>query len=263
MNKTVELVNEWGAFEEKHPEGSLEDFCRHYLVSKREKEKDQAFLQGLLPPQKTSLLIKLLTKIVRIHGMYLATATKEIKIKQPEEFYFLSVIKNLKSPKKTEVIYHTVNELSNGLNILNSLIEQGYITEQQDDEDKRSKRVSLTAKGEKILKQCYERIHKVSDLLFFEMPDDDIALCIRLLKAVEMKFSKEWVQHKNKPFDAEREETSIRQPRVDSFDENSPGKETCDQGSSHEEQNRAYRVRKIRHKEEGHLRIAGIGSVKG
>ena len=135
MNKTVELVNEWAVFEESHPNATIEDFCRHYLVSKREKENNPKFLEGIVPDHKASLLMKLLSKIVRMYNVYLESATKEIGIKQAEEFYFLSVIKNLQAPKKTEVIYHTVNELSNGLNILRSLLQQGYIKEQNDEDD--------------------------------------------------------------------------------------------------------------------------------
>ncbi|HTF28684.1 MAG TPA: winged helix DNA-binding protein [Flavitalea sp.] len=201
MNKTVELVTEWATFEEQHPEESLEAFCRHYLISKREKQEDPGFLEGIVPTHKKSLLTKLLVKIVRMQNVYLALATKDIAIKQPEEFYFLSVIRNLKSPKKTEVIYHTVNELSNGLNILNSLIDQGYISEQKDPEDKRSKRVKITPKGEKILSACYKKIHAVSDMLFLEMPEDDVLLCIQLLKDVELKFSGKWLHHKSKTFE--------------------------------------------------------------
>lgn len=201
MNRTVELVNEWAAYEAMHPKDSIEDFCRHYLVSKREGGSDTHFLEGIVPQKKASLLTKLLVKIVRMHNVYLNIATKEIGIKQAEEFYFLSVIKNLQSPKKTEVIYHTVNELSNGLNILSSLIKQGYIKEQNDKEDKRSKRVSITPKGEKILKLCYDKIHQVSELMFFEMPGEDISLCIQLLKNIELKFSGQWLQHKGKHFD--------------------------------------------------------------
>jgi len=200
MNKTVELVNEWAAFEENHPNDDLNAFCRHYLISRREKENANKFLEGVVPSKKSSLLTKLLVKIVRMHDVYLALAMKEVGIKQPEEFYFLSVIKNLKSPKKTEVIYHTVNELSNGLNILNSLIRQGYIIEKNDADDKRSKRVSITPKGEKILFSCYEKIHMVSDMMFLEMSEDDILLCIQLLKNVEIKFSGQWLQHKSKTF---------------------------------------------------------------
>ena len=200
MNKTVELVNEWAAFEENHPNEGLDAFCRHYLISKREKEGGNKFLGGIVPPKKPSMLTKLLVKIVRIHNVYLNLATKDVGIKQAEEFYFLSVIKNLKLPRKTEVIYHTVNELSNGLNILNSLIKQGYITEENDEDDKRSKRVSITTKGEKILLVCYEKIQMVSELMFLELSDDDILLCIQLLKNVELKFSGQWLQHKSKPF---------------------------------------------------------------
>ncbi|MEO6549076.1 MAG: winged helix DNA-binding protein [Ferruginibacter sp.] len=201
MNKTVELVNEWAAFEATHPKDTIEDFCRHYLNNKREKENNIKFLEGIVPQKKASLLTKLLVKIVRMHDVYLDIATRDIGIKQAEEFYFLSVIKNLESPKKTEVIYHTVNELSSGLNILASLIMQGYVREQSDKDDKRSKRVSLTTKGEKILKLCYGKIHQVSELMFFDMPDDDIRLCIQLLKNVELKFSTQWLQHKVKHFD--------------------------------------------------------------
>lgn len=201
MNTTVDLVNEWAKFENRHRDASIEDFCRYFLLQQKVQQKPVRFLGDVLPPRKSSLLTKLLVKLVRIHDVYIAMATRDLKIRQPEEFYFLSIIKNLKSPKKTEVIYHTVNELSNGLNILNSLLKQGYITEQQDRDDMRSKRVSLTAKGEKILKQCYDQIYKVSELMFSEMHEDDIMLCIQLLKKVEAKFSEKWLIHKSKSFE--------------------------------------------------------------
>ncbi|HEV8084851.1 MAG TPA: MarR family winged helix-turn-helix transcriptional regulator [Chitinophagaceae bacterium] len=201
MNKTVELVNEWASFEEKYPKDNIEDFCRYYLAAKNNKDLASQFLGGVVPPQNKSVLAKLLIKIVRMHNAYFSMSTKEIAIKQPEEFYFLSVIKQLQSPKKTEVIYYTVNELSNGLNILSSLIEQGYIKEQNDKEDKRTKRVSITAKGEKVLKLCYNKIHQVSGMLFMDMSAGDIELCIQLLKNIDLKFSGQWVQHKGKAFD--------------------------------------------------------------
>jgi DNA-binding MarR family transcriptional regulator len=202
MNKTVDIVLAWAAYEEAHPTGGIEDFCHHYLVKQREKQKEGAFLEGVVPTKNAGILSKLVIKIARLHQIYFGMAIKDVQIKQTEEFYFLSIIKNLKSPKKTEVIYQTVNDTSHGLNILNSLIGQGYITEQEDEDDRRSKRVRLTDSGEAILKECYAQIHKVNGMMFHEMPDEDIMLCIQLLKNVEMKFSKTWVQDKGKNFDA-------------------------------------------------------------
>ena len=35
MNKTVELVNAWSAFEEQFPAGTTDDFCRHQLARRQ------------------------------------------------------------------------------------------------------------------------------------------------------------------------------------------------------------------------------------
>jgi len=200
MNKTVELVNSWATFEESHPQSGISDFCRYYLISHQKQESNDIFLHGVVPPGGAAVLIKLMTLIIRMFNIYFHAALKNVPIKQVEEFYFLTTIKNLKSPKKTEVIFHTVNEISNGLNILNSLIKQKYVTEHDDQYDKRTKRLTLTPKGKKVLEVCYEKIHLVNEMMFMEMPADDIKLCIELLKNIETKFSDKWMKQKTMPF---------------------------------------------------------------
>ena len=113
----------------------------------------------------------------------------------------LSAIANLHNPRKTEVIYHTINELATGLNLLTAMKRKGYITEHDDPDDRRSKRLKLTAKGDKILKSCYERFSKIPEMLFKDMTKDDVELCIQFLKKVEIKFSKMYLQHRDKSFD--------------------------------------------------------------
>jgi len=99
------------------------------------------------------------------------------------------------------VIYHTLNELSTGLNLLANLKKLGYITEHDDPEDKRSKRLQLTPKGEKVLHECYLRFMRVPEMLFMEMTTQDIEVCVQLLKNVDIKFSALWQLHKGKPFE--------------------------------------------------------------
>jgi DNA-binding MarR family transcriptional regulator len=123
---------------------------------------------------------------------------KGMKIHHFEEFSLLSAIANLKTPRKTEVIYHTINELSTGLSLLAAMKRRGYINERDDPEDKRSKRLSLTPKGKKILEGCYERFSQIPELLFKDMKEEDIRLCIQLLKNVDLKFSKSWQHDKGR-----------------------------------------------------------------
>jgi DNA-binding MarR family transcriptional regulator len=201
MNKTAELVNHWADFEEKHPDAGIDEFCRYYLAAKQEKEYSNNLFGGEIPPRADIVMTKLLDRLARIHMIYIQIALKDMEINHFEEFSLLSAIANLKTPRKTEVIYHTINELSTGLNLLTGMKKLRYITEHDDPDDKRSKRLALTPKGEKVLHDCYKKFSKIPEILFMEMPEEDIKLCIDLIKNTEFKFSKLWQQHKGKSFD--------------------------------------------------------------
>jgi DNA-binding MarR family transcriptional regulator len=201
MNKTVALLNQWAEFEVKHPDATPEDFCRYFLVSSREKETLAGLFEGELPPRSEVVLIKLIDRIARLHSIYIQIALKDLKLSHFEEFSLLSAIAQLETPRKTEVIYHTINELSTGLSLLSGLIKKRCITEYDDPEDKRSKRLKLTPKGEKLLFDCYKQFSRIPEMMLMEVPEEDLEICIQLLKNVEIKYSKLWLQHKGKPFD--------------------------------------------------------------
>jgi DNA-binding MarR family transcriptional regulator len=197
-NNTVELVNRFAEFEESHPESGLEEFCRYYLASKKKKENLEYLFDGEMPPRADIIAMKLIDRISRLHMIYIQVAMKRMTIRHFEEFSLLSAIANLKTPRKTEVIYHTINELSTGLSLLSDMKKNGYIKEQDNQDDKRSKRLSLTLKGKKILKECYTRFSRVPEILFRDMSEEDLRLCIQLLKNVEIKFSGLWQQDRNR-----------------------------------------------------------------
>lgn len=203
MNKTVELVNEWAAFEEKHPDGTLEDFCRYYVIHKRETHKKEELFKGnVTPPETGPALLKMIGRCTRVAEVYINEAIKDIAIKKPEDFYFMAYIFYFKNPKKTEVIYANIVELTTGLSILDQLKSSGYIAEKEDPEDKRSKRVSMTEKGEKVFWECVSAYEKVADLMFGELPEEDMRLCAQLLKPVENRHTTEvWQQFKGKSFE--------------------------------------------------------------
>jgi DNA-binding MarR family transcriptional regulator len=198
MNKTAELVNYYAAFENSHPDSSIEDFCRYHLASKGNKETLGNLFDGEIPPRSDIIITKLIDRIARIHMIYIQIAMKGMKIRHFEEFSLLSAIANLKAPRKTEVIYHTINELSTGLNLLAGMRKRGYLDERDDPEDKRSIRLSLTPKGKKILDGCYKRFAKIPELLFKDMKEEDILLCIQLLKNVDLRFSRVWQNDKGR-----------------------------------------------------------------
>ncbi len=202
MNKTIELVNLWGAYEENYPDGNIDDFCRHHLAHQQQERKENGpLVGGVIPFFNDGLLLKIMGRITRLNMNYANLALEGTGLNQIEEFGMLFTIRQGVNPKKTEVIYANLFELSSGTDMLNRMMKRGLISEYNDLEDKRSKRMKLTDLGEKVANDCTEKIVKNAKMIMHDLSDDDKQLCIQILKNIEIKFSALWPKHKGKVFD--------------------------------------------------------------
>jgi DNA-binding MarR family transcriptional regulator len=201
MNKTVELVNEWATFEEKHPQGNIEDFCRFYLAHKRQKQDEGTLVGGVVPAITAGLLMKIIGRIGKLNMAYANIALNGTSLNQIEEFGILQTIRKEKNPRKTEVIYANLFELSSGTDMLNRMKKRGLIKEYGDLEDKRSKRLELTEKGESVSQAALLKIERNAKMLLNDLSEEDMELCIQLLKNIEIKLSAKWQKHKGKDFE--------------------------------------------------------------
>ena len=130
MNKAVELLNRWASYEEENPKADLVQFCQAYLVSQQPKTSLATFWQSPVPPNKASMLIKLIGRISKLHTLHALAAFKECGLNSFDEFLYLSSIAYMTNPKKTDVITAHFSELSSGLLILDRLKKSGLILEQ-------------------------------------------------------------------------------------------------------------------------------------
>ncbi len=112
MDKTIELVNLWGAFVKGHPGGSIDrhDFWSYLNIS-RMKPKC-IMVGGGRPFYHSGLLLKIIGRISRLNMNYANLALEGTGLNQIEEFGILVTILQEKNPKKTEVIYANLFELS-------------------------------------------------------------------------------------------------------------------------------------------------------
>jgi DNA-binding MarR family transcriptional regulator len=200
VNKAVELVRLWGVFEENYPDGSIEDFCRHHLATDTKTENHSAPRDGLHPDINGRLII-LLRRIGKFHMGYSNKALEVTELNQIEEFGILVTIFNQKNPIKSEAIYNNIMELSSGTNMLIRMKKKGLVSEYADKEDKRVKRLKLTAKGEETLIKAKELVLKVAHMMAHDLTDDDKQLCIRLLSPINDRFSGMFLKQKNKTFE--------------------------------------------------------------
>jgi DNA-binding MarR family transcriptional regulator len=197
VNKTVELVKLWGAYEENYPNGSLEDFFRHQLAAKAKIEK-HVIPEGKLIPDINGRLVILLRRIGKFHIAYSNKALENTGLDQMEEFGILVTIYNAKNPIKSEVIYNSIMELSSGTNMLTRMKKRGLVTEYNDKEDKRVKRLEVTKKGEEVLQKAKDHVMKVAHMMVHDLSDNDKQLCIQLLSPIDKRFTGAFQKQKNK-----------------------------------------------------------------
>jgi DNA-binding MarR family transcriptional regulator len=156
---------------------------------------------GVVPALSDALLMKIIGRISKLNMAYANIALKGTELNQIEEFGILQTIRKEKKPRKTEVIYANLFELSSGTDMLNRMKKRGLIREYGDKEDKRSKRLELTEKGEAVANASIPRIEKNAKMLLNSLQTEDKELCIQLLKNIEIKLSAQWQKHKAKDFE--------------------------------------------------------------
>ena len=200
MDKTLELINLWAEFIKQHPDAGIEDFCRYQLLIQREAD-NRDLVGGVIPLEADALLMKIIGRITKMHSIYVDAGFQDLPLNHIEEFGILATINKYKNPKKSEVVYANLMELSSGTDIFRRLKEKGLITEYSDMDDKRSKRVELTAEGRRVMTEGHQIARKLASMMFHELSEEDKQLCIQLLRNVEIKFSALITKQKGKSFD--------------------------------------------------------------
>ncbi|NSL85286.1 MarR family transcriptional regulator [Chitinophaga sp. Mgbs1] len=198
MNKTAELVRLWAEYEATHKDAAIEDFCQSLLMQRKKPQDDGVFLGGVVPVDLHSQIAKVIGRIAKLHISQAQAALKASGINNFEDFIFLNSIFMLKDASKTTVITRNFMELSSGLLIIDRLKQNGLITEKENSQDKRSKILNTTKKGDKVREECYKIMIALNKKYFGHMKTDDLELCINLLASVEVKLSDFWLQSKKK-----------------------------------------------------------------
>ncbi|TVQ18315.1 MAG: MarR family transcriptional regulator [Bacteroidetes bacterium] len=179
-NKITQLISRWSEFEHKTGSSDMADFGR-WLSCDDEKRitepagvspeaDDHMTFYKQMPPARQFLT--LLSRGARFLDFYLKKAFEGLEISSRLEFQFLVSIYEMKNPRKTDVIYFNLVELSTGVETLKRMQKNGLVTDFPDPADKRTKRLVLTAKGNEVLSAALKKFQWL-DLLVNSFGSDD------------------------------------------------------------------------------------------
>lgn len=199
MEELKKLINEWVAFVEKKPQGTVENFCRYFLM--KSEKSPQSEKKAVQPPDLDGHFMKVIMRLSQSYSIYAKIALKDTMLPVYENFVFLAVSRLLREAKKTDIINYTMMDISTGSDILNRLINEGYLKVRNDPDDKRSKLISITTVGEKVLKECFKKTFTARRMFLNGLSDEDKKICIQILEPLEMRHSTKSVESRNKSID--------------------------------------------------------------
>lgn len=108
----------------------------------------------------------LLGRMGRFARFYTKKAFENLAIHSAEEFGLLMGIKELGKPSKSELMAMTLTEMTTGVEMLRRLCKAGLVEETTDEKDKRTKRLYLTAEGEKMIWLALQNMAQVGNMSF-------------------------------------------------------------------------------------------------
>jgi MarR family transcriptional regulator, lower aerobic nicotinate degradation pathway regulator len=119
---------------------------------------DEVKQMGDLPEIVIGQLLVFLSRYLKI---YLKKGLEGSLMTTGDDFTYLATLFTKGSLTKTELILLSAHEKTSGMEVIKRLLNNDLIEQFDDENDKRSKRISLTEKGKGILFQSFEAMGKV------------------------------------------------------------------------------------------------------
>jgi len=185
MTPLVELISEWSAFEEKHPDGTLETFCRCVLEKKRH-PIPYPMSQNVAVEQ----LMQAIERLSDAYTHYQRLAMKEVGLPATDSFFYLQSLNHLGEIQKVVLIRYQYAEPTTGRKAIEKLVKASYVQERPDPDDARATLIKLTENGKRKLHECRILAGKVNKVVFYGLDTGAIEVCKSFLSPLQQKHSR-------------------------------------------------------------------------
>ena len=173
ISQLVNLVEE---FEQKNKKSlSLENFSgflNSRLADQGNYTANAEVRFGKEQPEAQEMAYQLDNNIARLFifmsryaKSYIKKALLHTSLATAEDFTCLAILLTHSSLSKSELIQLNLIEKTSGTEIINRLLSNGLVTQWDDQEDKRSKRIAITQKGKELLYVVFSDMNHVSKII--------------------------------------------------------------------------------------------------
>lgn len=168
-NLVIDTLRELDAFQKLKAGNSicLDDF-RCYLNEKANEKLEGSEISAEKIDEHSEIENEIAEHVIML-GRYSKHVLKKSLENHPdlfnEDFTYLLRLRDYSSLTKMQLIEKNAHEKQSGIEIIKRLVRNGLLKESPDKKDKRSTRISLTAKGKKVFQDCVKDLDEASKIL--------------------------------------------------------------------------------------------------
>ena len=177
LNLIIDILSELDTFQKIQPNAqtSLEDF-RLYLNEKAYEKETPRNLTEKFDLEVFDLENEIAKQVIML-GRYSKHLIKKSLENHPdlvnEDFTYLFRLMDYPSLTKMQLIEKNAHEKQSGIEIIKRLVRNGLFVESPDKDDKRSTRISVTAKGKKVFQESMKDITVVSKIMCGKLDESE------------------------------------------------------------------------------------------
>ncbi len=128
-----------------------------------------------------SVIATLLVHMNRYAKLYFRSVLEGTSFSSQDDVIYLIVLRFNPGITKTELIKKNVHDKPAGIQIINRLIESGWVKQSESEIDKRAKTLQLTAAGKKALDKIYDKIQAATTVVSADLTETEKTQLLQLL----------------------------------------------------------------------------------
>ena len=172
--KILRLLTYWKEFSEKES-GDLAAFGKwlethagNQIGQPSSEPKDNGSFRDQYIHDDVSVedrIVLLWGRLQRFTHLWSRKALKDLPLHSIEEFGLIKTVELLREVRKSDLVKHTLMETTTCFEMIKRLVRAGYLEEEVDPDDRRSRKVSLTSKGKLMSEKSEPQIKMLARLL--------------------------------------------------------------------------------------------------
>ncbi|UUV22009.1 MarR family winged helix-turn-helix transcriptional regulator [Paenimyroides aestuarii] len=132
-----------------------------------------------------SVINTLIVHLSRYAKTYSKAAIHNSEFSTQEDFIYLINLNAFGAMSKMQLIKKNIQDKPTGMQIINRLIDKGWVTQEDSEIDKRSKIIQISNKGKEALDAQMDKIRVATQIVTGNLDDNEKADLIRLLNKLD------------------------------------------------------------------------------